>query len=164
MAERMSPGLAGEHPWSNRLADWAAGSLDEADAQALEAALQIDPDLRAEADLVAALRATRPEPNRDLAERITARALHAEAAPAPTRSGGSSRGLWRYSTAAVLVLALGTALVWQATRGPADLEGVAVSEPGPDSWIMDDGIVAEAPVLDDLTERELNALLAELEG
>ena len=41
---------------------------------------------------------------------------------------------------------------------------MASQEPLPEAWLWDDGVVAGAPVLDDLTDAELEALLEEMEG
>jgi hypothetical protein len=40
---------------------------------------------------------------------------------------------------------------------------VASEEPIPEAWLWDDGMVAGAPVFDDLTDAELEALIQEME-
>lgn len=155
------------HGWSSRLPEWADGTLSPAESAALEAAMAADPELRAEAELVQSLLEARVEPPAGLAETISAR-LDQERVQQRGRSGWSAG--WRLSTAAVLILAMGSAVVWNqlwSQRGPLPaLDGApgAASPPLSDSWLLDDGVVAGGAVLDDLTEEELVLLLAELEG
>jgi hypothetical protein len=60
---------------------------------------------------------------------------------------------WRLPAAATVVLALGTALVWQRTQAlPAAL------------WPSDDADVAGVPMLADLSDEDLALLLEELGG
>lgn len=124
----------------------------------------------AEADLLAALMATRPEAPADLSARIRnavltdrkAAARERAATGAPPRSGIAR---WSLAAAAALLLALGAGVVWQQLT-PAGQEGplarVAL-DPVPETWMDDDAVVAGAPVLDALTEDALQALLEEME-
>ncbi len=149
--------------WSSRLPDWVDGDLDDTERALLEEALARDPELRAEAELVRALRDARPEPPRDLAATIVER-LELER----TAAAGRSRFLsgWRLSTAAVLVLAMGTAVIWQNRFGalPSLTTVPTAQVPLSDSWLLDDGVVAGGAVLDDLTDEELVLFLDELES
>jgi len=84
----------------------------------------------------------------------------------PFRLRPSSLPAWALSAAAVLVLALGTAVVLDGRSGDATLDPILVAsqEPLPEEWLWDDGMVAGAPVFDDLSDEDLVALLAEFEG
>lgn len=67
---------------------------------------------------------------------------------------------WATSAAAVLLLALGTFVLRDgATDPPADLGEIALEE---SVWIAEDGIVAGAPLLDQLPEDVLALLLEEI--
>jgi len=73
---------------------------------------------------------------------------------------------WALSAAAVVILALGTSVIW-SQRSPDVLQDpivVASQEPLPEDWLWDDGMVAGAPVFDGLSDEELAALLKEFEG
>lgn len=150
--------------WTSRLPEWADGTLSPEESAALEAAMDSDPELRAEGELVKQLLRARVEPPAGLAEAISAR-LDEERTGQRSRSRWSAG--WRLSTAAVLVLAMGSAVVWSQRMVPLPtLDGApsVVAPPLSDSWLLDDGVVAGGAVLDDLTEEELALLLAELEG
>lgn len=73
---------------------------------------------------------------------------------------------WALSSAAVVVLALGTGIIWNriSADGALDPLSVASQEPLPEAWLWDDGMVAGAPVFDGLSDEDLEALLEEFEG
>ena len=144
--------------WSARLPEWSNDELSEEEREELARALAEDPDLRAEADLVERLRAARPEPPPDLAARISAR-LDAEQKPSRRRLPGG----WQLSSAAVLVLALGTAVIWrnQGSTLPTTMPG-DVLDPVAESWLLDDGVIAGAAMLDELSDEVLESLLDDL--
>lgn len=100
-----------------------------------------------------------------------------EGAPPAGLSGprrfGSWIPSWALPAAAVVVLALGIGVLMDGMDGTPDGLGpeprlepvrVAAESPAPEEWLWDDGLVAGAPVLEDLTEDELMALIEELEG
>lgn len=149
--------------WSARLPEWVDGELDAAEREQLEEALSGDPELRAEAELVRAIRESRQAPPADLSDGILTRLDEERSATA-----GRSRiaAGWRLSSAAILVLAMGTAVIWQNRFGPMPTFGTlpTVQAPLSDSWLLDDGVVAGGAVLDDLSDEELSMLLDELEG
>jgi len=73
---------------------------------------------------------------------------------------------WALSAAAVVVLALGTGIIWNRMESEGGLDPLAVAsqEPLPEAWLWDDGMVAGAPVFEGLSDAELEALLKEFEG
>ena len=74
------------------------------------------------------------------------------------RFGG--RGL---AAAATVVLALGTALIWQRTQALPEV-GPLGSDPFAVVWPSDDADVAGVPMLEDLSDEDLALLLEELGG
>ena len=62
-----------------------------------------------------------------------------------------------------MVIALGTAVVWQRTQTPPEASQFA-QESFLMVWADDDALVAGAPMLGDLSEEELAVLLEELGG
>ncbi|MEZ4417794.1 MAG: hypothetical protein R3E10_18705 [Gemmatimonadota bacterium] len=136
------------------LPEWLEGSLSDAARLRVEAALADDPDLRAEAELLGSLRAARPEPPEELVARVRAGLRQ----PSVSRASRGRWPTWQLSAAAGVVVAAGTALLWQQRTAPLpDLE------PLPRSWMMDDAVVAGGLVLDGLSEDALETLVTELE-
>jgi hypothetical protein len=163
----------------------ASGALEAGPLQEVEAHLADCQDCREELGLLRAIWNARPEPPAELEARIRARVREefgSETAPAsihaPKRKGGRG-GLViplfgrRYPlptsalpAAAVIILALGVAVIWQP--GPPEVsqdpvQVVLAEEPLPESFLWDDGMVAGAPVFDGLSDEDLEILLAELE-
>jgi anti-sigma factor RsiW len=147
---------------ADRLPDWVAGRLPSAQATEVAAHVGACADCAAQVATLRALLAARPSAPADLAARTRAalRAAEQERVPAP-RVGRRWAG-WATSVAAVLVLVVGTFVLGEGDPTEAtDLGEIAGEE---SVWIADDGIVAGAPVLDDLSEDALAALLEEMGG
>jgi len=156
----------------DRLPEWAAGLLPLREAGELEAHLATCEACRGEAEVVRMLLEVRPEPSSDLAVRITA-ALAEAGAPGGlgrARRAGAHRLLrglrpaWALPAAAVLVLALGTALFLDREGGDESPPTVAAVDLLADSWLWEESMVAGAPTLESLSDEELARLLEELEG
>ena len=145
---------------SDRLPDWVAGRLVPEDAGAVAGHVASCADCAADAALMRALRAGAPAPPAGLGARIGAAVRAAE--PVPARTGRPSWRAWAGSAAAVLVLAIGALLTRDA--GPGEDGGLGRLTAEQSVWIADDGIVAGAPVLDELPEEQLAALLEEMGG
>jgi len=163
----------------DRLPDWVAGRLPEGEAARIAAAVEGDLELEREAELLRELRAAAPAPPDDLADRIVA-AARAERSPGVRPGGPRTSGTERWNggrperrrwrpggplsvlAAAVLVLVIGTVLVERGGAPSAATDGVFDELPGP--GLGEPSIVAGAPMLDDLSDEELTALLEELEG
>ena len=142
-----------------QLPDWVAGRLPSEDARAVAAHVDACAECAAEAAVIPALLAARPEAPPDLAPRVSA-ALRSEK---PSVLRARRWPAWAASAAAVLVLAVGTYVV--GIRDAPDFSGLGQipTEEG-SVWISDDGIVAGAPVLDELSDDALLALLEEMGG
>ncbi len=150
---------------ADRLPDWAAGRLAGPEAEATAAHVHGCADCAAQAALLRALVASRPTAPAGMSERIAV-ALREPSRSAPPAITGWRRPQWVVSAAAVLVLALGT-VVFRQTAEPTDVTAVSsalgdVVEEEPVAWTLDDGAVAGAPVLDDLSEEALATLIEEL--
>jgi hypothetical protein len=70
---------------------------------------------------------------------------------------------WRLPAAASVVLALGTALIWQRTQALPEV-GPLGQDPFAVVWPSDDADVAGVPMLADLSDEDLALLLEELGG
>lgn len=158
------------------------GSLDPAEEERLTAHLSVCPACREEAGLLRAIHAGRPQPPGELEARIQSR-LREELGSVGLR-GAASEGTrirqrfrllpstpawvpsWALSAAAVLLLSLAVGVIWKpwSTGEDQDLLQVAAQDPLPEAWLWDDGMVAGAPVFDELSEDELRALLEEFGG
>lgn len=161
-----------------------AGSLPLEEETRVREHLQACPVCREELEVVRSVLAARPDVPSGLEGRIQAR-LREEGAGSreglsespmglPREASGKGsrdpfafrRSRWGLSAAAVFVVALGVGVIW-SQREPAAVEDsveVASQESLPEAWLWDDGIVAGAPVLDALSDEDLEALLEEYEG
>ncbi|MFC1575825.1 anti-sigma factor family protein [Gemmatimonadota bacterium] len=161
-----------------RLPQWRLEALDSEQARAVEAHLADCQECSREAEVLEALLGARPEPPEGLDARIRARvreemvaaedkAASGERTPAiPFRQRRRWAPAWALPAAAVVILALGTQLIWDDRIPEVVMEPsqVATQDPLPEAWLWDDGMVAGAPVFDGLTDEELEALLQEMEG
>lgn len=145
-----------------QLPDWVAGRLPSGEARAVAAHVDACAECAAEAGLLRALLAARPEAPRDLAPRVSA-ALRDDEPVAPRGRAVRRWPRWAASAAAVLVLAAGG--YWVGIRDAPDFSGLGqIATEEASGWISDDGIVAGAPVLDELSDDALLALLEEMGG
>ena len=115
---------------------------------------------RSQMDFLHRLHGSRPEPPRELAGRIQS-ALREQS----LRPAGIRISRWAMSAAALVVLSLGTAIIWQS-RGPGKVDPFAdfVADPLPLALFADDAMVAGAPSFAGLSDDALEQLLAEMEG
>jgi predicted anti-sigma-YlaC factor YlaD len=157
------------------LPEWKAGLLPREEAVSLEAHLAGCPACRKEQEFLEVLLLARPEAPPGLEAQIQARVRQEVLQGA---SGERNRSVlpfarprrwipaWALSAAAVVVLALGARLILGPGGSDAtdDPQQVALQEPLPEAWLWADGMVAGAPVFDDLSDEELEALVRALEG
>jgi len=156
------------------------GSIAPEDDGMVEAHLGICPSCREELEVVEALYSARPEVPAGLEARIQGHVreelIGEDSGDSKVSAVDGIRGIslvrtrripaWALSAAAVVVLALGTSVIWNQ-RVPDALQDpivVASQEPLPEAWLWDDGMVAGAPVFDGLSDEDLEALLKEFEG
>jgi hypothetical protein len=148
----------------DRLPEWAAGELDGAAADAVAAHVAACARCAAEADVLRMLRVSRPSVPSDLASRIVHAARAGGGSAAPTRTLRRIAPAWALSAAAVLALAVGATVLRSRTE-PAQPElGEVALQEDVGVWIADDAVVAGAPVLDELSDDDLAALLEEMGG
>ncbi len=169
----------------NLLPEWARGAVTPAESEMVQVHLESCPECREALDIVQALQEARPAIPEGLETRVQARLreefesaggdtgeavsrLHEQRRAGVQRPSGGRRLVpaWAMSAAAILVLAIGTKVVMDRAGTDMVLDPIAVAaqEPLPESWLWDDGMVAGAPVLDGLSDEDLEALLEELEG
>lgn len=160
----------------DRLPDWATGRLEAEEAERVASAVERDAELRAEAEVVRLLAESRPEVptnlGADIREAVDAdlqvagepeRQRGPKAAPWSKRAVGVPR--WALAAAATAVIALGTLEVMRGANGTSIDDAFLVTlEESPSPWVSDDGRVARAPVLNDLSDEALASLLEELGG
>jgi anti-sigma factor RsiW len=112
-------------------------------------------ECRAELELAALLLASRPAAPAALLGRIQRAARNDRRTPAHT--------WWGVSAAAIAALALGIGITSNRASEPgADVPGYAYEAAEGEIWVSDDGLVAGAPALDELSDEALLQLLDEL--
>jgi anti-sigma factor RsiW len=157
------------------LLEWKAGLLQREEAEVVEVHLAGCGECREEMGVLDALLLARPEPPEGLEARIQAAVRHEWLRGARREGEGRvltiPRGrrwipVWALSAAAVVLLALGARMILgpDLPDGTQDPLLVALQEPLPEKWLWADGMVAGAPVFDDLSDEELEALVKALEG
>lgn len=136
-----------------RLPELAAGILPAGEADALRAHLDACDDCRDTWRLVTLLREGRPAAPADLASRIEGSVRF--------RRRSVSRPWWGLAAAAVAALALGIGVT--ADRGATpDVPAFVAGTDEATLWLSDDGLVAGAPTLGDLSDEALMTLLEEM--
>lgn len=162
-------GLRCEHA-RELIPDLVAGRLDASEARRAEAHLAACPECAEEGALVALVLRGRPAVPDGLAERIRAGmglSGTASAPPVRRRPGGAVLfPWWGLAAAAVAAVALGIGVQSRGAVSPVPPEVPAFAVEGEQGelWLSDDGEIAGAPTLDDLTEEELMTVLEELGG
>ncbi len=132
------------------------GDLSSEECARIESHVSACESCTDEVALLRQLKATTPAPPAGLADSI--KEAVARDGARPRRSFG-----WQLPAAATIVLALGTAVIWQRAETPPETSQFA-EESFVMVWAGDDALVASAPMLEDLSEEELAVLLEELGG
>jgi hypothetical protein len=134
------------------------GALSAADVAAklatVEAHAKACAECRAELELARVLYATRPAVPAGLLERIEQARASERRAPSHT--------WWGISAAAIAALALGIGITSSPDADFTSELPVAYEAEEGEIWVSDDGLVAGAPALDDLSDEALLQLLDEL--
>jgi hypothetical protein len=162
------------------LPDLIRGDIGQGETEGIEEHLRTCQDCQKDLEIIEVLRGAAPLPPPELAARIQARVredLGIDGAMEGKPVGQDSAKtlpfarrrrvpVWALSAAAVMILALGTSVLWNGSLSETDFDSVDVAslEAAPESWLWDDGMVAGAPVFDGLSDEDLEALLKELEG
>lgn len=136
-----------------RLPDLAAGILSQEEGAALRAHVDGCAECREVGTLVALLREGRARAPSDLASRIEGSVR--------TRRRSVARPWWGLAAAAVAALALGIGVTSERGGAPEVPAFVAGAEDAA-LWLADDGMVAGAPTLADLSDEALMTLLEEM--
>ncbi|MGE0159197.1 MAG: hypothetical protein AB7T31_07255 [Gemmatimonadales bacterium] len=115
-------------------------------------------DCRAELELVRLLHASRAEAPEGLLERVGRVAVSGA-----TRARRPTHTWWGISAAAIAALALGIGIVPDDAPAPAtEVPAFAREAEVGEIWLSEDGLVAGAPALDDLSDEALLELLDDL--
>ncbi len=135
--------------------DFVAGDLPADEVERVERHVRACAECRAELELVQVLLASRTSAPEGLLERITRAQLAERRAPART--------WWGVSAAAIAALALGIGITSDPTpETTVEVPGFAQEAEEGEIWLSDDGLLAGAPALDDLSDEALLQLLDEL--
>ncbi|MGD2047280.1 MAG: zf-HC2 domain-containing protein [Gemmatimonadota bacterium] len=138
--------------------DFVGNRLADADLATVERHVVDCRDCAAELELAQMIFAGRPRVPEGLVERLTASVRTAR-----THQVEPSRGWWGVAAAVVAALALGIGLSSHPSPGaPADVPGYAYEVDEGEIWVSDDGLLAGAPLFDDLSDDALLQLLDEL--
>lgn len=163
----------------DRLPEFLGGRLDDAERERVQSHLEGCADCAAALEVVQLLAAAPPRPVPTGLESRLQTAVRAEVFGPPARGAAPAtrRGWrtpqWALAAAAGLALAVATPVLMEQMGpvGPASTE-VAVddaevtamlTESLPSPWFGDEGTVAGAPVLDDLSDDALLQLLEEMD-
>ncbi len=146
------------------LPEWIRGEVEESDRAVVAAHVSSCESCNEEVELLRRIQA---------AEFSTPASLASEIKSAVAAEIGSNAGVeyrrakrftgWRLPAAASVVLALGTALIWQRTQALPEV-GPLGQDPFAVVWPSDDADVAGVPMLADLSDEDLALLLEELGG
>jgi anti-sigma factor RsiW len=138
------------------LPDYAAGRLEETVAGRVDEHVATCDECREELDLVGMLFATRVAPPAGLDDRVVS-ALG-------RRTTVAHRPWWGLSAAAVAAVAVGIGISSGPTVTTDSLQGAPIATEFEEGafWVSDDGLLAGAPAVEDLSDEALEQLLEEL--
>ena len=152
------------------LPGWVRRELEEGDRDVVAAHVASCASCAAEIDLLQSIQAAALNPPASLASDIKSAVAEQIAGGTGVEDVRSGRFVhWRLSAAATVVLALGTALIWQRVQavpevGPLGQDPFAAVWPSDNAGVDGVPIVAGVPMLADLSDEELALLLEELGG
>ncbi len=131
---------------------WVRGELDSAQTREVQAAVDQNPALQDEVEVIRAIYAARRDPPEGLEGGVIE-----SVRGVPTRRNPS----WALRIAAVVIVSLGSVAVWQQLRSSG--AGGYMLDAAVSDWGLDEGIVAGGLVFDELSEEDLAVLLKELD-
>jgi len=135
--------------------DHVGAMLAPAERAGVEAHVRACAECRAELELARMLFDSRPVAPAALLGRIRRATKSDRRTPTHT--------WWGVSAAAIAALALGIGITSnEATQSSAEVPGFAYGAEEGEIWVSDDGMVAGAPALDELSDEALRQLLEEL--
>jgi anti-sigma factor RsiW len=141
--------------------DVVGGRISETDRGKVERHAVECSECAAELRLAGTLFASRPVPPRGLLERLL-ESVHTSAPTVRTRAQ-PPRVWWSVAAAAVAAFALGIGISSDpGPELPVEVPGFAYEVEEGDIWVSDDGLLAGAPLFDDLSDDALLQLLEEL--
>ncbi len=146
------------------LPEWVRGELEESDRAVVSIHISSCESCSGEVELLRRIQAATFSTPASLASEIkSAVALEIDSgAGVEFHEAGLFTGR-RLAAAASVVLALGTALIWQRTQALPEV-GPLGEDPFAVVWPSDDADVAGVPMLDGLSDEDLAVLLEELGG
>jgi predicted anti-sigma-YlaC factor YlaD len=134
--------------------DFVTGRLTAADSASVQSHLDGCDECRAEAELVGLLFAARPTVPAGLIESLETQAR--------IRRPAATRPWWGLAAAAVAAVALGIGVSSRSDLAVEAVPSYVAEMQGLSPWVSDDGLIAGAPALDDLSDEALMTLLEEL--
>lgn len=137
-----------------RIPEWVAGALGARDRQRLDGHFAECGECRAERDLVALLVQGRPVAPVGMAGSIEG-SLRA-------RRRSAASPWWGLAAASVAAVALGIGIVSDAASPSPDVPAYVAGIGEYFGWLSDDGFIAGAPALGDLSDEALLTLLEEM--
>ena len=146
------------------LPEWVRGELTESDHAVVSQHISSCASCSEEIELVRRIQAAAFSAPASLASEIKSALATGIDSNAGAEYGRAGRFAgWRLPAAATVVLALGTALIWQRTQALPEV-GPLGQDPFAVVWPSDDEDVAGVPMLADLSDEDLTLLLEELGG
>lgn len=137
----------------DRIPDLVAGLLSKGESEKVRAHVRGCPECRETLAVVTLLREGRGVAPAGLADRIQGSVR--------SRRSTVTRPWWGVAAAAVAALALGIGVASDANR-TVEVPAFVAEASGASPWLTDDGVIAGAPTLGDLTEEALLTLLDEM--
>ena len=146
------------------LPGWIRSELEESDRAVVSMHISSCESCSEEVELLRRIRAAAFSTPASLASEIKSAVAAEIDSGAVVEPGSAGRFAgWRLPAAATIVLALGTALIWQRMQALPEV-GPLGEDPFAVVWPSDDADVAGVPMLEDLSDEDLALLLAELGG
>jgi anti-sigma factor RsiW len=146
------------------LPEWIHGELEEGDRAVVSQHISSCASCSEELELLRRIQAASFSMPASLASEIKSAVAAEIESGAGVEYGRTGRFAgWRLPAAAAMVLALGTSLIWQRMQALPEV-GPLGQDPFAVVWPSDDADVAGVPMLEDLSDEDLAALLEDIGG